>query len=233
MTAWLRKGHLDINGKLVGEDRFLPDNVVLEFKDGKEMVVHTRNIPNHPTAKFPDRFGNRNPNSIQEHDYTYYLPLTPVRNPKAVAMDKTNSNRALPMGTIGFAINGVSFYNPFDIGNEDATDIMDRCCGHPSPDNRYHYHKYPVCVKSPFIDDGEGHSPLIGFALDGFPIYGPYVAKGVMAKDVKENPLDDFNMRHDEERGWHYHVTPGKYPYIIGGFAGTPDLRNLRRGPPR
>ena len=38
----------------------------------------------------------------------------------------------------------------------------------------YHYHKYPVCVKSPFVDEGEEHSPLIGFAFDGFPVYGPY-----------------------------------------------------------
>jgi len=231
MTSWLRKGQLDLKGNAVTEDRFIPDNVVLEFKDGKEMIVHTRNLPNHPTALFPNRLTN--PNSIQEGDHTYYIPVEPVRNLKAVAMDKTNSNKALPMGTIGFAINGVCFFNPFDAGQMEAVSIMDRCCGHPSPTNQYHYHKYPVCVKSPFADDGEGHSPLIGFAFDGFPIYGPYVAKGVMAKDVKENPLDDFNMRNDDERGWHYHVTPGKYPYIIGGFAGAPDPRNLRRGPPR
>ena len=75
---------------------------------------------------------------------------------------------------------------------------MDRCCGHPSPDNRYHYHKYPVCVKSPFVDEGEEHSPLIGFAFDGFPIYGPYESKGLMAKDDKANPLNEFNMHYDE-----------------------------------
>ncbi|CAN5156236.1 hypothetical protein BH11PLA2_BH11PLA2_42290 [soil metagenome] len=233
MTAWLRPGNLDLKGNTVEEDRFVPDNVVLEFKDGKEMIVHARNLPNHPTAKFPDREGNRNPNSIQEKDQTYYLPLEPVRNPNAVAMDKTNSNRGLPMGAIGFAINGVAFFNPFDIGMEEAVNLMDRCCGHPAPNNLYHYHKYPVCVKSPFVDDGEGHSPLIGFALDGFPLYGPYVAKGLMAKDDKEKPLDAFNMRFDDERGWHYHVTPGQYPYLIGGFAGTQDARNGRRGPPR
>ena len=227
MTAWLRKGHLDIHGKRVEEDRFVADNVVLEFKDGKDLVVHTRNIPNHPTAKFP----GQNPNSIQECDRTYYLPLEPKRNLKAVAMDKTNSNRALPMGPIGFAVNGVAFFNPFDMGNEDAVDMMDRCCGHPAPDNQYHYHKYPVCVKSPFVDDGEGHSPLIGFALDGLPIYGPYVARGLMAKDDKKKPLNEFNARHDDERGWHYHVTPGRYPYLIGGFWGEVDARNLRKGP--
>ncbi len=233
MTAWLRKGNLDLAGKLVEEDRFVPDNVVMEFKDGKEIIVHTRNLPNHPTAKFPDRLRiiDGNPNFIQESDRTYYLPLEPVRNPKAVAMDKTNSNRALPMGTIGIAINGVSFYNPFDADITEAVDIMDRCCGHPSPDYIYHYHKYPVCVKSPFVDDGGGHSPLIGFALDGFPIYGPYVANGLMAKDDKDKPLDAFNMHYDDERGWHYHVTPGRFPYVIGGFWGDVDGRNLRKGP--
>ena len=231
MTAWLREGHLDLKGNRVEKDRFLPDNVVLEFKDGKELVVHARNIPNHPTAIFPGR--GAGPNPIQECDRTYYLPLAPVRNPKAVAMDKTNSNRALPMGAIGFAVNGVAFFNPFDMEGTEAVNILDRCCGHPAPNNQYHYHKYPVCVKSPFVDDGEGHSPLIGFALDGFPLYGPYVAKGLMAKDDKDRPLDDFNMRFDDDRGWHYHVTPGKYPYLIGGFAGTPDPRNGRRGPPK
>ncbi len=134
------------------------------------------------------------------------------------------------MGAIGIAINGVVFYNPFDAGMTDATDLMDRCCGHPSPDNRYHYHKYPVCVKSPFADEGAEHSPPIGWAFDGFAIHGPYESKGVMAKDSKENPLNDFNGHTDTARGWHYHVTPGKFPYIIGGYWGKVDARNRRGG---
>jgi hypothetical protein len=232
MTAWLRPGFLDLKGNRVEKDQFVPDNVVLEFVDGKDLLVHTRNLPNHPTAKFPDSGGLRNPNSIQEMDHTYYLPLEPVRDPHAVAMNRTNSNVALPGGPIAFAINGVSFYNPFDAEGMEAVNIMDRCCGHPSPDNRYHYHKYPVCVKTPFVDFGDDYSPVIGFALDGFPIYGPYVAKGLMAKDDKKHPLDAFNMRYDPERGWHYHVTPGKFPYVIGGFAGTVDPRNHVGGRP-
>ena len=113
---------------------------------------------------------------------------------------------------------------------QDATDLMDRCCGHPSPDNRYHYHKYPVCVKSPFADEGTEHSPPIGWAFDGYAIYGPYEAEGLMAKDSKDNPLNDFNVHRDAHRGWHYHVTPGKFPYIIGGFWGK--VKELRRPRP-
>jgi hypothetical protein len=71
MTAWLREGYLDLKGNRVEKDRFLPDNVVLEFKDGKEMVVHARNIPNHPTAIFPGR--GAGPNFIQECDRTLLL----------------------------------------------------------------------------------------------------------------------------------------------------------------
>ena len=103
----------------------------------------------------------------------------------------------------------------------------------PGPGNLYHYHKYPVCVKSPFVDEGEEHSPLIGWAFDGFPIYGPYEAKRLMAKDDTAHPLNAFNMHYDEERGWHYHVTPGKFPYIIGGYYGELDRPTSRRGPRR
>lgn len=36
---------------------------------------------------------------------------------------------------------------------------------------------------------------------------------------------------YDDARGWHYHVTPGKFPYVIGGYWGEPDPRNMRRAP--
>jgi len=144
--------------------------------------------------------------------------------------NQDNSNRALPMGPIGFAVNGVVFFNPFDQGQVDATDLMDRCCGHPNQINQYHYHKYPVCVKSPFADEGKEHSPLIGWAFDGYAIYGPYEAEGVMAKDSKANPINEFNGHNDSKRGWHYHVSPGKFPYVIGGYWGNVDLGNRRGG---
>jgi hypothetical protein len=232
-TAWLRKGYLDKAGKLVDQDRFVSDNVIVRF-DENYMYVQAKNLPNHPTANFPGTQGpgGWNPHYIQEQNATYRIPLNPKKNPNAIAMNKNNSNRALPMGAIGIAVNGVIFFNPFDAGSEDAHDVMDRCCGHAGPQNMYHYHKYPVCVKSPFADTGEEHSPLIGWAFDGYPIYGPYESKGVMAKDLKENPLNEFNIHFDEVRGWHYHVTPGKFPYVIGGYWGEA-TRGRAGGPPK
>ena len=237
MQAWLRKGWLDLDGQLVTKDRLVKDSVTLEFTNS-DLIVRSHNLPNHPTAVFPDRWRllDGNPNFIQEQRQVWRIPLEPRVNPRHVAVDPHNENGALPGGPIGVACNGVIFFNPFDADSVEAIWRLDRCCGHPSPGFEYHYHKYPVCVKSPWADDGTAHSPLIGFAFDGFPIYGPYEAAGELAKDSTKNPLNEFNVHYDEARGWHYHVTPGKFPHLIGGYWGVAHVRNRaprpRRGPP-
>lgn len=232
MSAWLRKGWLDAAGEVVAADRLVADNVVVSFTK-THLVVRSHNLPNHPTAVFPDvnRSLDGNPNYIQERVTTMNFPLEPRVNAEHVAMkNKNNNDHALPMGPIGIAVNGVVFYNPFDhLLDADAVWRLDRCCGHPSPRAQYHYHKYPVCVKSPWADDGAGHSPLIGFANDGYPVYGPYESAGVLAKNDASNPLNEFNLHDDPERGPHYHVTPGQFPHIIGGYWGVAEV--LRLGP--
>ena len=228
MSAWLRAGDLDMDGNIVRQDRFIADNVTVSFDD-TSMIIHTHGLPNHPTGKFP----GENPNYIQEKDVVYYIPLNPVENSQHLATDLHNTNHALNMGPIGIATNGVVFFNPFDAGSNDASNIMDYCCGHPSPDNTYHYHKYPICINSPWADEGKEHSPLLGWAFDGYPIYGPYSSAGVLAKDVTgSDALNAFNLHTDADRGAHYQVTPGKFPYIIGGYWGTPDARDIQQGPP-
>ena len=237
MSAWLRKGWIDAAGTVVEADRPVPDNVVVSFT-GTHLLVTSHNLPNHPTAVFPDvnRSLDGNPNPIRERVTTMRFPLEPRVNPQHVAMkDKNNNDHALPMGPIGVAVNGVVFFNPFDhLLDADAVWRLDRCCGHPSPRAQYHYHKYPVCVKSPWADDGGGHSPLIGFANDGYPVYGPYESAGVLARNEAGNPLNEFNLHEDPERGPHYHVTPGRFPHIIGGFWGVAEPRRPPGGgPPR
>lgn len=224
----LKEGFLSQEGNRVSRDQDVM-GLVIEI-DTNHLVVHSRNLPDHPTATFPGYLGN--PNYIQEQRHAWRLPLDPekARNPRH--MDSKNQNRALKMGPIGVAVNGVVFFNPFDAGSEEAVDIMDRCCGHPGPGNEYHYHKYPLCVRSPFDDDGNQHSPVIGWAFDGFPIFGPYESKGVLAKSDRTNPLNAFNIHRDDKRGWHYHVTPGSFPYIIGGYWGEAQVRRGPGGPP-
>ncbi|MFM8952726.1 MAG: arylsulfatase, partial [Planctomycetaceae bacterium] len=120
MTAWVRKGYLERgstkqNPTLVEQDRFVEDSVVVSFTD-QHLVIRSKNLPNHPTAVFPDRWRllDGNPNYIQEQDFSFFIPLEPRENPRHVAMDPENRNQALPGGPIGVMANGVIFHNPFD-----------------------------------------------------------------------------------------------------------------------
>ncbi|MFK7777858.1 MAG: YHYH protein, partial [Gimesia sp.] len=229
MTSWLRGGYLNFAGDTVKNDQYVPDNLVITVtKD--HIVMHSKNLPNHPTASFPDRWRllDGNPAYIKEQKLSWHIPINPQVNRKHIAMNAKNENGGLPMGAIGVATNGIIFFNPFDhIFETDAVWRLDRCCGHPSPQNQYHYHKYPVCIKTPWSDQGLSHSNVIGFAFDGFPVYGPYESKGVLAKNDSKNPLNKFNLHEDAARGPHYHVTPGKFPHIIGGYWGK--LEELNR----
>ena len=197
------------------------DNLVLSHNE-THLMMDSQGYPNHPTAIFPN---SGNPNRIEIQKFRFQLPLEPKLNDHITR---------LPMGPIGTAVNGVVYFNPFEQGGMNAVEgysevWLDSCCGHPQQTGVYHYHKYPVCVKSPFKDNGKQHSPVIGFAFDGFPIYGPYESEGLMAKDaVGEQTLDACNGHTDSVRGYHYHVTPGRFPYIIGGYAGVPELANIR-----
>jgi hypothetical protein len=50
-----------------------------------------------------------------------------------------------------------------------------------------------------------------------------------MAKDLSgDQALDVCNGHADPVRGYHYHVTPGRFPYIIGGYAGVVESSNNR-----
>ncbi|WP_422039582.1 YHYH protein [Roseibium sp.] len=57
-----------------------------------------------------------------------------------------------------------------------ATFAEDNHHAHTQPDGRYHYHGNPNAL----FDDNPGPegSPLIGFAADGFPVYGSYFKDG-------------------------------------------------------
>ena len=183
---------------------------------GDTFIVESNGIPTHPTGTFPN---STNPNRIRDQNYRFVIPLTPK---KATVTTRT------PFGPIGVAINGIPFYNPYNAEGRDAVfgpnaEIFDSCCGHPDPMGRYHYHKYPVCVKSPFKNDKDGHSPLLGLMFDGYALYGPNGPDGKPAVN-----LDDCNGHEDAERGYHYHVTT-KFPYLIGAYRGVVEARNIDR----
>ena len=111
-----------------------------------------------------------------------------------------NGNCATSLGAIGYMVNGTSIYNWSDaqvdnnIWQRNAAVFeefdIDICGGHAANDD-YHHHFYTQCLADIVVDKGNSHSPAYGFADDGYPIYGPWYADGVLA--VSSWVIRDYN----------------------------------------
>jgi hypothetical protein len=103
----------------------------------------------------------------------------------------------------------------------------DECWGHPF-NKEYHYHGYSwKCM--PNQGGANTHSPLYGYAMDGFGIYGPRGDKGVL---LSNDDLDECHG-HIGQIEWdgklttmyHYHLN-SEYPYGPGCYRGKPSNFN-------
>lgn len=174
---------------------------VTVYQQGYNIILKSNGLPDHTTGNFPNQY---NPNSIQKQNYDFKIPSNPQ-----IASQTTS----LPMGPIGMMLNGVVFFNPYNANHQDAVkmEVFDDCKGHPDMRGSYHYHQLSPCI----VHDAPGaHSSLIGYAFDGFPIYGLQGEAGAQPTD-----LDSCNGHYDKLRGYHYHAT-SEFPYLIGCYKG-------------
>lgn len=162
----------------------------------------------------------KDPTKAQTYKFT--IPTVPKYSSKTTSA---------PLGSIGVMISGAVLYNPYEgdgktvamANNFTITDsngitasFVDKCTGHPTPQQgAYHYHGLSKCVTAK-VDKTTKPSHIIGFALDGFPIYGDRDAKG---KQLTAKNLDKCNGINN--------ATPefpkGIYHYVL---LGTSDARS-------
>lgn len=153
-----------------------------------------------------------NPNRIATSNLTFRIPMNP---------SQASSPQATPMGPIGISLNGVPFYNQYAAGGSPLTgeiNSFDQYNGHPQQMGGYHYHVEPL-----YLTATKGSSSIMGFLLDGFPVYGP-VENGVTVVNANLDAYHGhFGVTTDFPNGiYHYHTTAAA-PYINGsGFYGTP-----------
>ncbi|MCA9626919.1 MAG: YHYH protein [Myxococcales bacterium] len=69
-------------------------------------------------------------------------------------------------------------YDPMSPSANFGTDVHN---AHTQPDGRYHYHGDPLAM----YGESSEVSPVIGFAADGFPIYGPYFDDGGTIREAR------------------------------------------------
>ena len=146
---------------------------------------YTNNIPNHAFGPFGGT------NTLEGQDFDYSMCLFPQLGEKT-ALVADPSFQGCGNGIIfGVSTLGIN-YSPFariywenpNTGEEnldwnveaDFLLNMDLNGGHVNAAHRYHYHNIP---QDYFVNDlnidGTSHSPILGYAADGFPIYYKYL----------------------------------------------------------
>lgn len=199
-------------------------NVEDVYRDGNFIVIETKGVPDHNSPYFAQTDSRYeayngtnpnfrlNPNRIQEQSLTFRIPA----NPQAAT-----NKRPTALGPIGVAINGVAIYNQYAGPNQPLTNEInsfDQYLGHPGGTDQYHYHIEPL-----FLTNKYGKESLIGFLLDGFPVYGPIENGSIVSNADLDTYHGHFGNTAEYPEGiYHYHITD-EDPYINGnGYFGTP-----------
>jgi hypothetical protein len=166
ITSWLinTTGATGYNG--------IPSNVQSIYYTSTDVYVTCTCIPGYNIGPW----GCGNPNTPADQNFAFKITRNPVQNSGA----PVNT----PLGHTGVWSNGVSIFNAKDgmsynnQGNWNRNAYFwegcsfDACLGHPAPNGEYHHHVTPDCLYD--HTNGAVHSPIIGYAFDGFPIYGAY-----------------------------------------------------------
>jgi hypothetical protein len=208
--------HSDLPG---GFSRFYEEYTDV-YISGDYVVVESKGIPNHPSPYWGTSHPNYqnphsemiiNPNIITEQNFKFYIPLIP----------SISSNiSSTPLGPIGVSISGVPLFNQYAGPNNQPLDSeipsFDIYDGHPQQAGQYHYHLEPK-----YLTTNGSSSMLIGFSLDGYPIYGPKE----QSNNQYPSNLDELNghthaTNEYNDGTYHYHATADS-PYLIGGFKGN------------
>ncbi|WP_163831916.1 YHYH protein [Spartinivicinus ruber] len=152
-------------------------------------IIQANGIPNHLTGNFPN---NGNPNKIRAQSYS----LKVSAKPKLTGQITPLSMRFY----FGIGTNGIPFDPGADewyLGNRGGKWQYEALSGaialgiddshaHVQPNGAYHYHGLPTGLLGKIKLATNKHSPLVGWAADGFPIYAMY------GYQDGNNPLSDI-----------------------------------------
>ena len=157
--------------------------------------IFTNNIPDHTYGPFGGQ------NNIQGQDFEYSMCLFPTLNTVTTPLTEDSTSQGCGGGIVfGISHQGV-LYSPFarlywvnpntqqeNMNFEIEAEFtlnMDLNGGHVNNLSRYHYHNVPIDYLTNDLGvSSTSHSPLLGYAADGFPIYYKY---------LYANPMDSMS----------------------------------------
>ena len=149
---------------------------------GEKCSFTSNQIPNHDFNDSSAAFAS---DVSEQAATTYSVTATPTAANRTTALSLTYDNalflNGVKLDLLSAACSGVGNEKDgcIDINQPFRFDPMsplntfgvDSHNAHPQPGGAYHYHGSPVAL---FYTDTAIVSPVIGFAADGFPVYGSY-----------------------------------------------------------
>ena len=203
------------------KDAGFADKVSVKCADGKA-VIHSDTYPNHDLMT--GIIGTNEQVPVPAKDYAAPIPLEPVLGTTPQTRD----------AALAIAVNGVPIFD-YTGGGEMTleelkhhqaqhdtlqTNQLDACGGHAGRGDDYHYHVKPKCMIAQMKNAGD--AAIIGWAFDGFPIYGDNNPDGT---PIGKGVLDVCNGQADKTFGYRYHTSTGA-PYIVQCLMGkVADMR--------
>jgi hypothetical protein len=170
----------------------IPSNVQQVQYGTANVYVSCTSIPSYTIGPWPG-----NPNTPSNQNLVFKITRTPVQN--------TGTSTNTPLGHIGVWSNGVSIFNPLDAMSYNNQNVwhqnayffegsgFDNCLGHPNQQGEYHHHVNPTCLYDD--NDSTHHSPIIGYAFDGFPIYGAYGYDNPTTPGATRRMVSSYQLR--------------------------------------
>jgi len=147
-------------------------NVEIDERKGY-IYIESDGLADHATGKFPNP---NNPNAIAEQNHKFRVTLKPR---KGRATDIKHAAFGVAINGVPFDPSTAEFWNRergskwnYDAINGGINLGLDQNNAHVQPNGAYHYHGIPVGL----MERGDQYSKpvMLGYAADGFPIYGPY-----------------------------------------------------------
>jgi hypothetical protein len=146
-------------------------NVQTDQFDSNNVYISCSDIPSYSIGPWPS-----DPNIPKNQNFVFKITRNPVQNTGTLDSVGLGQICLFSDGVVGYSSSDAMTYNNDGIWHRNAYYFegvsFDACLGHPDPNGAYHQHVNPKCLYND--QDSTQHSPLIGYAFDGFPVYGAY-----------------------------------------------------------
>ena len=200
-------------------------SVVQVSCDGTYATLTSDTYPSHPKM-----------NGIKGTNDQVPVPAPGYKTPVVLAPERAAAPTSID-AALAVAVNGVPIYDYTSQGTNDLstydpsadtklTGELDVCNGHAGRGDDYHYHAAPTCMMDAMKN--KGPAAIIGWAFDGYPIYGNDNPDGTK---ITPGSLDVCNAQADPVYGARYH-TSDAHPYVLQCLVGKFDLSKAPRVPP-